>query len=105
MQGGETSVPLTPLTDVQRALVVKLCGASTGKRNNAQKLVKAVKARNEITTKESFYLAIVAWRYRKQYQLTGEEDAYIKQHFDGMGLRLPLDADMRTGLRRQRQAL
>lgn len=98
-------MPPTLLSDVQRALVAKVSEASTGKNNNAQKLVLAVKARKMITTKEGFYLAIVAWRYRQQYQLTEEEDAYIKAKFDGMGLRLSDHAQRRVGPGRERSTI
>lgn len=73
-----------PLTPVEQRVLAKLCGASLRSGSGDKRFVRQVAQLDPqvgLTDRQRRYLAILAWRYRRQYAISAEEKQFICAHF------------------------
>jgi hypothetical protein len=72
---------MTPLSDFEKALAAKVCGASMQAFSASKRFARDFNAGHtrQLSDKGRGFLAFVAHRYRRQYQLSQEEQAWVKQ--------------------------
>lgn len=78
---------MTPLSDFEKELAAKVCGASMQAYSASKRFARDLNAGHirQLSDRGRGFLAFMAHRYRRQYQLTAEEQAWVKKWISEWG--------------------
>jgi hypothetical protein len=71
----------TPLTDLEKVLVAKVCSATFPPGTSAKRFMRDLAAGyiKQLTENGRCFLAFIAHRFRRQYELTEDEWAWVRE--------------------------